>query len=178
MKAAVWSAMVMAAFGASLGCGQVVETLERVDAEHSGVDRGYEAGSQCGALQEKLNSCRLGRFWQSVDEAPDCSEEGFEASSQRCQLDCVLEAACEEVGRSFCEIGGAVLNACLDACLEVRSCDEGRQLSHRQLCDGVEDCADGSDEGLSCVPFMAYLACDDPDFYERRYTSSDDDDDD
>lgn len=180
MQGRFWMMGVAAGLMASLGlsgCG-LVERVEAIDAEHSGVDRGYEEGSQCRGLQDKLNDCRLGRLWTDPQESPDCDESYFEDEVRACQLGCMLNATCEALGRSLCSLGGEVLSECLNACEPDRVCPDGSPVTHEKYCNGVEDCADGSDEPVTCEAFMPFLFCEDPDFYERRYTESDDDDDD
>ncbi len=67
-----------------------------------------------------------------------------------CAFACVARASCAALETTYCGDGPpSSLESCLFGCLDRRRnfrCDDGQSVSDAFLCDGDEDCADGSDE--------------------------------
>jgi hypothetical protein len=76
--------------------------------------------------------------------------------SGRCATACYGRASCKELDATDNDDWPAWLDQCLYKCAESAQCSDGRAIQERWICDGEEDCSDGSDE-KGCV----YLTCDD-----------------
>ena len=71
-----------------------------------------------------------------------CAEKGG-----HCEAACFGRASCGELDRLERQEGPAWLNQCLYKCAESARCeDDGHAIQLRWLCDGENDCVDGSDE--------------------------------
>lgn len=118
------------------------------------VDQTANKYQGCGVLSD-------GQFGPSNSDAfPD---EGPSAVD-RCELDCILAASCEEIEDGICrDVTSPELESCLDACdaLEPKfiCADSGEEIPLSFECDDFNDCEDGSDE-VGCPPVVEFECTD------------------
>lgn len=72
-----------------------------------------------------------------------------------CMTECISTGSCAELQDLYCDFGPtgeAFVDACAEQCLQAHghACDD-TMISPYAVCDGFEDCADGSDE-VGCAP--------------------------
>ncbi|MFT3925307.1 MAG: low-density lipoprotein receptor class A repeat-containing protein [Myxococcales bacterium] len=79
-----------------------------------------------------------------------------ESPGGACNVDCFSRLPCDQY--AAIDQGApypASLSRCLEKCEEFFRCSDGREIDSLWRCDGVADCADGSDEGGACQ----YYSC-------------------
>jgi hypothetical protein len=105
--------------------------------------RYYEAARACGLLSE-------GRV--------NCSDWSMNAQ-EACEVRCVIDAPCEDVESVFCTwFPSEALEACYERCEELHgfACADGSgTVPLDWICDGWDDCTDGSDEA-GCSNFTCH----------------------
>ncbi|MCB9728260.1 MAG: hypothetical protein H6746_07255 [Deltaproteobacteria bacterium] len=119
--------------------------------------------SACDGEGRKSNSGLDAPFEEYVTALRDCDllSEGklpvgaietpeLTSTQAACVTGCLDKATCIDFRDSVCNEGGGALQVCLGACTAFR-CGNGDALDLSRVCDGEQDCADGSDE-RSCAP--------------------------
>lgn len=105
----------------------------------------FEAGTSTGTIYPRLQQCGL------LEREGVYKEPPVYGPYQRCYLDCLTRASCDELRLTVCESGldgdGGFpqgILSCFEACLPppVMCSDQTSALR----CDGVEECLDGTDE--------------------------------
>ncbi len=118
-----------------------------------GTTRGGGTGTDaaCSSAAAKLRSCNL-----LSEGAVDCEGEITD-----CHADCFAAAACAELETTLCgpDDVQTTVATCLDGCAPQFTCTSGETIDANWQCDGMDDCADGSDEA-GC-PEPATFACQD-----------------
>lgn len=108
----------------------------------------------CVEIKSKLRNCGL----LTSGVAP-CGEP--KTRDDDCRADCLLSSSCADLQEFYCnsdELTGTL--ACIRSCETVQPvCANGSKLHPRDICDAIQDCADGSDE-RNCSP-DAFYTCDD-----------------
>jgi hypothetical protein len=91
---------------------------------------------RCDSAVDEIEACH--RTFQT----DICAEK-----ANRCPVECFAAASCADLDRYDNEQASPKLARCLYRCQETAQCkDDGRPLQERWLCDGDNDCVDGSDE--------------------------------
>jgi hypothetical protein len=97
--------------------------------------------SQCERLRDKLVACEVITEGKLVCILPKTTLD--------CEIDCVVEADCTDVGRKYCaDETSDSLDSCLQVCLvrHLFMCADGEPIPHKSVCDGRADCEYGADE--------------------------------
>ncbi len=112
----------------------------------NGMQDADDAKLEADALA-KLKKCQL----------DDGSDEGIEDDTDRCLLKCLVAADCADFKELLCvENASNPAVSCWEACpgepADGFPCKDGTKIPHLSLCDGEDDCGDGSDE-VGCGTF-------------------------
>ncbi len=120
---------------------------------------GVTSGNSCSAAKQKLQGCGLiGTFG-----AFDCDEPN--TPQERCMNSCAMSSACSDLYGMMCDQSDWTPSESMISCFEAcgsRSdvdptdfqCDTGDEsVIHEWVCDGYNDCSDGSDES-SCASLV------------------------
>jgi hypothetical protein len=104
---------------------------------------GMPAAPSVDALIMKLRACGVvgaGVVVLSADE------------EDACELSCLDQATCNVLRSAFCDEAEGPLDACIERC-ELASpqftCSNGERQPQSYVCDGEDDCVDGSDEATA-----------------------------
>ena len=110
---------------------------------NNGGNNGGNADTPAQQYAQKLRGCGLLTAGLVV-EAPTFPLD--------CVLECLAGKTCEELRQDTCTADDAITESCRDQCDEQATCDNGDQISALDVCDGIKDCADNSDEA-GCLMF-------------------------
>jgi hypothetical protein len=93
------------------------------------------------AVAAQLRACNLVSAGQAYAPVGD-------TEVARCEARCVIEGTCGDVQKLYCETYLTwYMRDCLDACHAPRRCEQGTgTYTLGEVCDGEEQCRDGSDE--------------------------------
>jgi hypothetical protein len=119
----------------------------------------------CERLAGTFVRCDMGALVEDIDE---CEEP--EDDEGRCSANCSISASCDELRMAICmNMRPPELDACWDSCLPPPfTCGSGESVPESNLCDGVPDCFDGSDE-VGCPTFTCDSGEMVPEVYECDY---------
>ena len=136
-----------------------------------GCDDDDDGGNLCQSFGSKMDSCGL-----LSDGVYDCSDYAG-TTEDVCRGNCLMGSSCDELEATFCTATpDADLVACMNACDtgdDEFDCGDGETVPMSWVCDGEDDCADGSDEA-GCVIDM--FVCDDGEEVYADYECDGEDD--
>lgn len=120
------------------GCGGKGETVD--------------GGALCAKAKARFAECGFPNVANALASSGAC-EEPTEAD-EKCATDCFLAAPCSALEALYCAQDITVAKQCSDKCEPPPfKCASGESVSDSSVCDGMEDCTDGSDEA-GCPTFQ------------------------
>lgn len=107
------------------------------------------ASGFCGRVGAKLNGCG---FTKTAAESPaDCDEPV--GTEEICEAECFLAASCDQLVDLACRGDVTLILTCNAQCEPPPFfCGSGEQIPANDRCDGIDHCADASDEA-GCPTF-------------------------
>ena len=123
----------------------LVTLISMIGVAGCGDDESAVSPSPCDVAASKLRGCGL----LSAGEY-GCFGRGplgpRATGQESCEVNCYSAASCSDLEASFCtQSSFNALDTCLTDCTMFR-CQDGQRISYFSQCNGVPNCADGSDE--------------------------------